>query len=65
MCIRDRLKESGDHPRVLMDAVCSPGGTTIEGVRALVRDGFEAAVQAAVEASTEKDRKLQVDTTDG
>ncbi len=59
------LKESGDHPRVLMDAVCSPGGTTIEGVRALVRDGFEAAVQAAVEASTEKDRKLQVDTTAG
>ena len=48
-----------------MDAVCSPGGTTIEGVRALVREGFEAAVQAAVEASTDKDRKLQVDTTDG
>ncbi len=59
------LKESGDHPRALMDAVCSPGGTTIEGVRALVREGFEAAVQAAVEASTDKDRKLQVDTTDG
>ena len=59
------LKESGDHPRALMDAVCSPGGTTIEGVRALVRGGFEAAVQDAVEASADKDRKLQVDTTAG
>ena len=48
-----------------MDAVCSPGGTTIEGVRALVRGGFEAAVQDAVEASADKDRKLQVDTTAG
>lgn len=52
------LQESGEHPRVLMDAVCSPGGTTIEGVCALQKNGFEAAVQAAVEASTEKDRKL-------
>ncbi len=52
------LQESGEHPRALMDAVCSPGGTTIEGVCALQKNGFEAAVQAAVEASTEKDRKL-------
>lgn len=52
------LQESGEHPRVLADQVCSPGGTTIEGVCALQRQGFEAAVQAAVDASLEKDRRL-------
>ena len=52
------LQESGDHPRVLADQVCSPGGTTIEGVCALQREGFEAAVLAAVDASLEKDQKL-------
>ena len=52
------LQESGEHPRALADQVCSPGGTTIEGVCALQREGFEAAVQAAVDASLEKDRRL-------
>ena len=42
----------------MMDAVCSPGGTTIEGVCSLQRDGLEAAVIAAVDASLEKDKKL-------
>lgn len=52
------LQETGEHPHVLMDAVCSPGGTTIEGVCALQREGLEAAVIAAVDASLEKDKKL-------
>lgn len=52
------LQETGEHPRALMDAVCSPGGTTIEGVCALQREGLEAAVIAAVDASLEKDKKL-------
>lgn len=52
------LQESGQHPRELADQVCSPGGTTIEGVCALQREGFEAAVLAAAEAAMEKDRKL-------
>lgn len=51
------LQESGSIP-ALADQVCSPGGTTIEGVCALQREGFEAAVQAAVDASLEKDRRL-------
>lgn len=50
--------ESSDHPWALVDRVCSPGGTTIEGVASLQRDGFEAAVMSAVEASYNKDKKV-------
>ena len=50
--------ESGQHPIALMDQVCSPGGTTIEGVHTLKRLGFETAVQQAVRAVIEKDRQL-------
>ncbi|MDD2418790.1 MAG: pyrroline-5-carboxylate reductase [Oscillospiraceae bacterium] len=51
-------QESGEHPRFLADKVCSPGGTTIEGVCALQKNGFENAVLEAVKASYEKDEKL-------
>ena len=46
--------ESGAHPGALKDAVCSPGGMTIEGVRALEEGGFRAAVMRAVGACAEK-----------
>ena len=52
------LLESSEHPRELIDRVCSPGGTTIEGVLSLTHDRFEAAVQNAVQAALEKDRRL-------
>lgn len=52
------ILESDEHPWALIDQVCSPGGTTIEGVASLQSDGFEAAVTAAVEAAINKDRKL-------
>jgi pyrroline-5-carboxylate reductase len=38
--------------------VCSPGGTTIEGVRALENGGFRATVMEAVIAAYEKNTKL-------
>lgn len=52
------ILESPQHPWELIDSVCSPGGTTIEGVVSLQNDGFESAVIRAVDASLQKDKKL-------
>ncbi len=52
------LQETGEHPRALIDQVCSPAGTTIEGVCALQKDGFEKAVADAIRASYERDKQL-------
>ena len=51
--------ESGQHPGALKDAVCSPGGATIQGVRVLEEDGFRAAAMDAVIAAYEKTLKLK------
>lgn len=51
--------ESGQHPGALKDAVCSPGGTTIQGVCALEERGFRAAAMDAVIAAYEKTLKLR------
>lgn len=50
--------ESGEHPGKLKDAVCSPGGTTIEGIYALEKGGMRAAVMDALGATVEKTAKL-------
>ena len=52
------LQLSGEHPAALADRVCSPGGTTIEGLHKLRALGFESSVYAAIAAVIEKDRSL-------
>ncbi len=53
------LLESGRHPGELKDAVCSPGGSTIQGVRKLEEAGFRGTVMNAVIAACEKNGKLK------
>lgn len=51
--------QSGQHTAAMKDAVCSPGGTTIAGVRALERGGFRSAAMEAVIAAYEKTLALK------
>jgi pyrroline-5-carboxylate reductase len=50
--------ETGEHPGVLKDNVCSPGGTTIEAVYTLEKNNFRGAVISAMESCTEKAVKM-------
>ena len=50
--------ETKKHPGELKDLVCSPSGTTIEGVTALEKNGFRNAIIEAVTAAFEKSRDL-------
>lgn len=46
--------ENGQHPAILKDMVCSPAGTTIEGVAALEKNNFRNAVIEAVTAACDR-----------
>ena len=49
---------TGEHPAALKDNVCSPGGTTIEAVQSLEKNGFRSAVLEAMDACARKNRKM-------
>ena len=52
------LRDSGEHPVILREAVTSPAGTTISAVRELERHGVRAAFLAAIEAARDRGREL-------
>jgi pyrroline-5-carboxylate reductase len=52
------LRDSGEHPVILRDAVTSPAGTTIAAIRELEKHGVRAAFLAAIEAARDRGREL-------
>ena len=52
------LRDSGEHPVQLREAVTSPGGTTSAAIRELERHGVRAALIAAAEAASVRSREL-------
>ena len=50
--------ETGSHPGELKDMVCSPGGTTIQGIKMLEKNNFRGTVMDAVITCVEKSRKM-------
>ena len=50
--------ESSCHPSALRQAVCSPGGSTIEGIHALENGKFPETVIEAVKASYQRNQEL-------
>ena len=54
-----KMIEASSHtPEELVKMVCSPGGTTIEGVGSLQEDDFSGVLERAVNAVIQKDKKL-------
>ena len=52
------VQQSNRTPVELKNAVCSPGGSTIAGVRALEEGGFRAAAMSCVIAACERNKEL-------
>ena len=50
--------DTGKHPGELKDAVCSPGGTTIEAVASLEENGLRNTVIAAQRACVQKSKDM-------
>ncbi len=52
------LRETGEHPVILREAVTSPGGTTITAIGELEKHGVRAAFLSAIEAARDRGRVL-------
>lgn len=56
---------TGQHPAALRDAVCSPGGTTIEAVAALERAGLKNALLEGMDACAAKSKQMEAAACEG
>ena len=54
----EMVLQTGQHPGALKDAVCSPGGSTIAGVKALEDGGFRSAVMNCIMAASKRNSEL-------
>ena len=54
----EMVLQTGIHPGQLKDNVCSPGGSTIAGVKALEDGAFRATVMNCVQAATKRNSEL-------
>ncbi|XP_060681199.1 pyrroline-5-carboxylate reductase 3 [Hemiscyllium ocellatum] len=52
------ILETEDHPEKLKSDVCSPGGTTVQGLYELEKGNLRCTVMNAVEAATKRAREL-------
>ncbi len=52
------VRETKEHPAILRDRVCSPGGTAITGVSTLEKKGLRTTLMEAVSASAARSREL-------
>lgn len=52
------LRDTGEHPVTLREAVTSPGGTTIAAIRELENHGVRAALLSAIEAAALRSAEL-------
>lgn len=52
------VRETGEHPAILRDRVCSPGGTAITGVSTLEKNGLRTTLMEAVSAAANRSREL-------
>ena len=50
--------QSGKHPGALKDAVCSPGGSTIAGVKTLEDRGFRGTIMECIMAACKRNAEL-------
>lgn len=54
----EMILQTGKHPGELKDSVCSPGGSTIAGVKALEENGFRGTVMDAIIAAYHRGQEL-------
>ncbi len=52
------VKETGEHPALLREKVCSPAGTTISAIRVLEERGLRAMMMEAVAVATKRSHEL-------